>query len=164
MKRIWFFFISFALLSVQIAHAQITLKEQQGLNFVSIEKPSSGSVTLVLQTNGTVGGSSSTFILAGTTQEGEFLLSGVPETSTISLFRKSSSRIDNFRCRKSKKTRDKVLVANPGDKPSTYRVEILKKRMADNGSYEDVEKPRAGELYADRYIRFSPRITTQLYF
>lgn len=53
-----------------------------------------------------------------------------------------------------------VLVNNPSDEPQTYRISLVKKRMLDDGRYEDVEEPLEGENYADKMIRFSPRSFT----
>jgi len=50
-----------------------------------------------------------------------------------------------------------VTVVNTGDETGTYRIELVNKRMTDSGSFENVEKPEPGELFADKMLRYSPR-------
>jgi len=50
-----------------------------------------------------------------------------------------------------------VTVVNSGDETGTYRIELTNKRMTDSGSFEDIEQPQQGELFADKMLRYSPR-------
>ena len=56
------------------------------------------------------------------------------------------------------RTRTATLsLVNAGDENTTYRIGFVQRRMAEDGSFSDIKTPRAGELFADRMIRFSPR-------
>ncbi len=50
-----------------------------------------------------------------------------------------------------------VIVMNSGTAPATYRISFKNMRMLENGSYEDIETPAAGERFADKMIRYAPR-------
>ena len=50
-----------------------------------------------------------------------------------------------------------VILVNTTSIPMTYRISFKNMRMLENGSYEDIDTPRNGELFADKMIRYSPR-------
>ncbi len=50
-----------------------------------------------------------------------------------------------------------AIVTNRGTAPATYRISFKNMRMLENGSYEDIEDEEAGERFADKMIRYSPR-------
>ncbi len=54
----------------------------------------------------------------------------------------------------------KVNLINTGDETATFRVQLVQKRMTENGTFEDVQQRLPGELFADRLVRFSPRQVT----
>jgi len=59
-----------------------------------------------------------------------------------------------------RKRSDKVTLINTSSIAATYRVSFKNMRMLENGSYEDIEEPGQGELFADPMIRYSPRQVT----
>jgi len=50
-----------------------------------------------------------------------------------------------------------VTVVNSGDETGTYRIELVNKRMTDAGTFENIEEPGEGDLFADKMLRYSPR-------
>ena len=50
-----------------------------------------------------------------------------------------------------------VTLINRGDKASTFRVSFERKRMTEDGQFEDIKNPQPGEIFSDQMIRFSPR-------
>lgn len=50
-----------------------------------------------------------------------------------------------------------VSLANNGNATAKYKVDLVEKRMNEDGSIVDVDKPMAGELSAKDIIRISPR-------
>lgn len=59
------------------------------------------------------------------------------------------------------KTRNqKVTVINSGNETGTYRILLVNKRMTPDGNIIDIEKAAAGEQFADKMIRYSPRQVT----
>ena len=59
-----------------------------------------------------------------------------------------------------RKRSDLVTLINTSSIAATYRVSFKNMRMLENGSYEDIEEPGEGELFADPMIRYSPRQVT----
>jgi hypothetical protein len=59
-----------------------------------------------------------------------------------------------------KKRSADITLNNRGMKEATFRVSLVRMRMLENGDYEKVEEPKAGEAYADDVIRYSPRQVT----
>ena len=55
-----------------------------------------------------------------------------------------------------------LYVSNNGDEKANYRIEFVRKRMTEDGRYEDVKEGDVlpGELWADDYLRVSPRSFT----
>lgn len=59
------------------------------------------------------------------------------------------------------KTRtQKVTVINSGNDEGTYRILLVNKRMTPEGNIVDIETAEAGEQFADKMIRYSPRQVT----
>lgn len=53
-----------------------------------------------------------------------------------------------------------VILVNTASSPATFRISFKNMRMLEDGSYEDIEEPGQGELFADKMIRYSPRQVT----
>ena len=51
-------------------------------------------------------------------------------------------------------------LANTGQDTAKYNVSILQYRMKEDGSFEEVTTPDAGQNFADKFIRFFPRMVT----
>jgi hypothetical protein len=60
----------------------------------------------------------------------------------------------------SKDRSTQVEIINNGDKPETYRIGIVNRRMTETGEIVAVDKPQAGEQFADDMLRYSPRQVT----
>ena len=57
-----------------------------------------------------------------------------------------------------KNTRNaQVTLINTGDAAGTYRIQIVNKRMTEDGNFEDVKTAQPDEFFADKMIRYSPR-------
>ncbi len=50
-----------------------------------------------------------------------------------------------------------VTLSNRGSVAGTYRISFKNMRMLENGAYEDIEEPRAGELLAASMLSYAPR-------
>lgn len=61
-----------------------------------------------------------------------------------------------------RENKGRVLVSNPSDEEKSYRLQLLNRRMLEDGTYQNVEKGQEieGENYADEIIRVSPRSFT----
>lgn len=83
-----------------------------------------------------------------------FYVSPIPEAGAQGLSISPNRVI--FSARKSK---DRVLVSNPGEKKRSYRVALLNRRMLETGKYVDVKEGEEleDELFANKLVRFSPR-------
>ena len=53
-----------------------------------------------------------------------------------------------------------VELINQGKTPETYRINLVNRRMSETGEFIAVETPGAGEQFADRLLRYSPRQVT----
>ena len=53
-----------------------------------------------------------------------------------------------------------VILVNRGTSDATYRIFFTNLRMSEDGRYQEVTKPKAGEFFADKMIRYSPRQVT----
>jgi len=53
-----------------------------------------------------------------------------------------------------------VELINQGKTPETYRINLINRRMSETGEFIAVETPGAGEQFADRLLRYSPRQVT----
>ncbi len=50
-----------------------------------------------------------------------------------------------------------ITLINRGAEPATYRIFFTNQRMAEDGSFHDVEEPLPGEQFSEHLIRYSPR-------
>lgn len=50
-----------------------------------------------------------------------------------------------------------VNLVNPTSTPATYRISFKNMRMLEDGTYQDIQGPESGELFADQLIIYSPR-------
>ncbi len=50
-----------------------------------------------------------------------------------------------------------VALINRGSETQTYRISWSRKRMTENGDFENIDTPRPGEGFSDTMVRFSPR-------
>ncbi|WP_221795171.1 fimbrial biogenesis chaperone [Aquisediminimonas sediminicola] len=53
-----------------------------------------------------------------------------------------------------------VEIVNRGDKPETYRINIVNRRMSETGEIVTADKTEAGELFADNMVVYTPRQVT----
>ncbi len=53
-----------------------------------------------------------------------------------------------------------INLINRGDQTGTFRITFERKRMTETGRVVPIEKPVAGEIYADQIIRYAPRQVT----
>lgn len=53
-----------------------------------------------------------------------------------------------------------VEIVNSGQKPATYRINVVNRRMTETGNIVEAEEIQAGENFADKMIRYSPRQIT----
>ena len=50
-----------------------------------------------------------------------------------------------------------VELMNNGTEPQSYRINLVNRRMGENGEFIEIDQPGDGELFADSLLRFSPR-------
>ena len=55
-----------------------------------------------------------------------------------------------------------VELMNTGTEPATYRINLVNRRMGENGEFSTAEAAIAGEQFADVLLRYSPRQVTVL--
>jgi len=53
-----------------------------------------------------------------------------------------------------------IELINDGDKPATYRISMVNRRMTEDGRIEPADRAAPGEHFADDMLRFSPRQVT----
>lgn len=53
-----------------------------------------------------------------------------------------------------------LQVVNRGEKPATYRIKLVNRRMTDTGEIVVADKPEANEQFADRMLVYTPRQVT----
>lgn len=53
-----------------------------------------------------------------------------------------------------------IELMNQGKSPETYRLNMVNRRMGENGEFIAIETPGPGEQFADALVRFSPRQVT----
>ncbi len=53
-----------------------------------------------------------------------------------------------------------VEIINRGQKPETYRINVVNRRMTDTGDIVEAKEVQAGENFADAMLRYSPRQVT----
>ena len=58
------------------------------------------------------------------------------------------------------KRSQELNLANTGNDTAKYNVSIVQYRMREDGSFEEITEPDAGQNFADKYIRFFPRTVT----
>jgi P pilus assembly chaperone PapD len=51
-------------------------------------------------------------------------------------------------------------LANTGQDTAKYAISIIRIRMTDDGAFETITEPDSGQLFADPYLRFFPRIVS----
>lgn len=60
----------------------------------------------------------------------------------------------------SKQRADLVRITNSSSKTKTYRIKMVNYRQLEDGKYQEITEPLAGNPFAAPYIGFSPRETT----
>lgn len=58
------------------------------------------------------------------------------------------------------KNSQEVNLANTGQDSATYTISFVQYRMTDEGTFEQIEEPDPGQLFADKMIRYFPRSVT----
>jgi hypothetical protein len=58
------------------------------------------------------------------------------------------------------KSSQEINLANTGQDTATYSVSFVQYRMTNEGSFEQIEEPDPGQLFADKMIRYFPRSVT----
>ncbi len=53
-----------------------------------------------------------------------------------------------------------VELVNQGKTPETYRIQVVNRRMGENGEFLAIDAPGLGEQFADGMLRYSPRQVT----
>lgn len=53
-----------------------------------------------------------------------------------------------------------IELINNGNKPASYRISLVNRRMTDAGQFEAADVPVDGERFADEMLRYSPRQVT----
>ena len=60
----------------------------------------------------------------------------------------------------SNKSSQEINLANTGQDSATYSVSFVQYRMTPEGSFEQIEEPDPGQMFADKIIRYFPRMVT----
>lgn len=58
------------------------------------------------------------------------------------------------------KSSQEINLANTGQDSATYSVSFVQYRMTDEGTFEQIEEPDPGQMFADKMIRYFPRTVT----
>ena len=58
------------------------------------------------------------------------------------------------------KQSQELTLANTGADTAKYTVSFVQYRMTEDGSFDQIEEPDEGQLFADKYLRFFPRSVT----
>ncbi len=58
------------------------------------------------------------------------------------------------------KSSQEINLANTGQDSATYSISFVQYRMTENGSFEQIEEPDPGQNFADKMIRYFPRMVT----
>ena len=58
------------------------------------------------------------------------------------------------------KQSQELTLANTGADTAKYTVSFVQYRMTEDGSFDQIETPDEGQLFADKYLRFFPRTVT----
>lgn len=58
------------------------------------------------------------------------------------------------------KQRQEITLANTGQDTAIYSISFVQYRMTETGTFEQIEEPDQGQLFADPYLRYFPRTVT----
>ena len=58
------------------------------------------------------------------------------------------------------KQREEITLANTGQDTARYSISFVQYRMTEEGTFEQIEEPDAGQLFADPFLRYFPRTIT----
>jgi hypothetical protein len=58
------------------------------------------------------------------------------------------------------KQKEELSLANMGKDTTTYSITFVQKKMQENGSFINIEKPDSGQMFADPFLRIFPRQVT----
>jgi hypothetical protein len=58
------------------------------------------------------------------------------------------------------KQTQEINLANTGQDTAVYAITFVQYRMKEDGSFEQIEEPDPGQLFADKYLRYFPRTVT----
>lgn len=59
-----------------------------------------------------------------------------------------------------RKQKEVINLINTGDETTTFSVSFVQRRMNEDGSFESIEVPDPGQMFADPYLRIYPRQVT----
>lgn len=55
------------------------------------------------------------------------------------------------------KQSQEINIANTGQDTAVYSISFIQYRMKEDGTFEQIEEPDPGQMFADKYLRFFPR-------
>ena len=58
------------------------------------------------------------------------------------------------------KQNQEINLANTGQDTAVYAITFVQYRMKEDGTFEQIEEPDPGQLFADKYLRYFPRTVT----
>lgn len=58
------------------------------------------------------------------------------------------------------KQNQEINLANTGQDTAIYAISFVQYRMKEDGSFEQIEEPDPGQLFADKFLRYFPRTVT----
>ena len=58
------------------------------------------------------------------------------------------------------KQKESLSLVNTGSEPATYSISFVQRNMKEDGSFEIIDKPDSGQMFADPYLRVFPRQVT----
>jgi hypothetical protein len=56
--------------------------------------------------------------------------------------------------------REEITLANTGQDTARYNISFVQYRMTEEGTFEQIESPDPGQMFADEYLRYFPRTVT----
>ena len=59
-----------------------------------------------------------------------------------------------------RKQKEELNLINKGKETTTYSVSFVQRRMNEDGSFEIIQEPDSGQMFADQYVRIYPRKVT----
>ena len=59
-----------------------------------------------------------------------------------------------------KKQKEELNLVNTGKETTTFSISFVQRRMNEDGSFENIEVPDSGQMFADPYLRIYPRKVT----